>query len=334
MSEEIQINVSPEDWDTFDMSLVLEDGYLLWFTNHPDSNEPIQVIGNGTDSIEDLTPLTVAGAKYLYPGYKAMEEKKYTISAAGWYKFAATSAISYYSTLANFSFEFHGSTEVGSASACLARNLQQGDSDLGTCEYLPGKSMRTTALGQIRVRMGLDSSSGSSAGITGEVYVPTSGTLTVQKYGALAGISGAMLSLVDDMTSTTDGFLPDEATTATYLEAGAYFEKESTDESNVFGWIGNKIDSDSIRVTWPMPRHYMPGASAVTIDAGSASLLVIDGAGVESGLVTPGFSVTDESFENEYIYFTLNSTGQFTSHNSGPLAILSGGSGFNVTLEV
>jgi len=161
-------------------------------------------------------------------GFKAMEEKTYTISAAGWYKFAATSAISYYSTLANFSFEFHGSVEVGSISACLSRNLHQGDSDLGTCEYLPGKSMRTTTLGQIRVRMGLDSSSGSSAGITGEVYVPASGTLTVQKYGALAGISGAMLSLVDDMSATTDGLLPDEVTAATYLEAGSKFSTNST----------------------------------------------------------------------------------------------------------
>lgn len=56
MATEVQYDLNPQDWSTFDTSIVLDAGYALWFYNNDafGSDVRFNVIGDGSTTIEDL----------------------------------------------------------------------------------------------------------------------------------------------------------------------------------------------------------------------------------------------------------------------------------------
>lgn len=252
-------------------------------------------LGDGSTTWTNLEYLTVDQVE-LVAGRISIEEKEYTITSAGWYKFTKTDPISYYSTLANFNFALAAGTEVGSMACCIARNLYQGSVGNKTIQYLPGRSSRTPSLGiSLYARLGFDETNSSSAGIVGEVYVPAAGTLRVQKYGAIAGSTTAMLDLVDTMDSVTDGYLPDNVTTATYLEAGTELDVSVGYYSPMPMYASFwKIDSTSGRLMFRWKD--IPKPNPTTISLSYSSFNIRDGAGTSydfDGSETLGTPVVD-----------------------------------------
>jgi len=76
MSEQIQLDVAPEDWSTFDTSLILESGYILWFYNNSELGADVRfsVVGNGSTEIADLDKVipqpTSRETTYNLPPYR------------------------------------------------------------------------------------------------------------------------------------------------------------------------------------------------------------------------------------------------------------------------
>ncbi len=108
---DVQYDFNPIDWSGFSTdTVVLDEGYALWFSGHPDGDGYCQVIGDGASVVDDLVPLFVSGAKYLSSGRKFAHELStpITYTTSGWKEIAKTTTNSYQNANADFKFDCLG----------------------------------------------------------------------------------------------------------------------------------------------------------------------------------------------------------------------------------
>ena len=328
----VQYDFNPIDWTGFSVNtVVLDEGYVLWFKNHPDGAGYCQVIGDGSSVVSALTPLFASGPKYLSSGRKFADEKRTDLGSqvTGWVTIAETDAgvvvpacSGRGSVMTNngYGIAFEYSLRPYSAGMTAQNNTLK---IISQCDTIAGFG---TNIAGVRAAY----SASDTSGIKLQVNVITEQILNVQLNSNL-GRENGYTGLKFSTATTTDIDKTPSGATASFLEAGAEYDASIS----VFPIPGQGIvlSDDSAVFTFPFGEIPKQNLSAITITDPSVGWIFTIGGTTVTGSLT-GFTASNIAISgNNCISFRWNKVGAFTGHTGKSFVVRTNGTGGKFTLS-
>ncbi len=331
-TENKRLNVNQILWSTADTTFVPADGELWYY--YETAGSILSVVGDGSSTVQELRDgayITQVDNLGLSEGRTAFQElKSGTLSTSGWYTIAEGDVAFGSASSAMFKITAFGAGGRIASKTISAEIINNGTArtyENTTIEILGKAIGNNDAINSFRLAK---SDSVGTSGSKLQVYCNISTTIEIvsEIIGNTSNIATGFTLVTPYLDDTPT--LPDGVTTATFIEAGAEYNLNTSINNTFSSIILNKATDDQLRVSilWPeIPKQ----GTGLVITTGLTDTLFIDGAGVSSPSLG-SYTVTNFSINGKNIEFYLNQTGIATSLNAGPIVWKNRGTGGKLTI--